>query len=65
MIRSNKQIKCRICDQTIDRGACDNDYMIITEIDNKHIPIHKRTSYICTDCNNVVINSILNAIIHS
>ena len=45
-----KECKCYICSRHIDRGACDNDYVIVTHIDNRPSPIKKERSYICQYC---------------
>lgn len=43
------KIKCKICGAIIDRSDCNNQYMIITEVDNNSIPVTNTRYYICGD----------------
>jgi len=59
--RTNKQkeIKCYMCNEHIDRGACDNDYAVLTLINNRPIPIKKTRRYICSNCLALLSDSTL------
>ena len=65
MYRTHKMITCKICGEKIDRGACDNDYTILTEIDNRPEPISKKTSYICTGCSYKIRIAISDAVLEN
>ena len=53
--RTKKQeYKCYVCRERIDVGACDNNYIILTNVNNRPSPITKDRKYICQDCTTLV-----------
>ena len=56
--RNREKNNCYICGDHIDKSACDNQYLIITDVNCRTIPVTNKRFYICENCRQKVINKI-------
>jgi len=45
-----KKCNCFYCNEHIDRSSCNNNYAILTLVNNVAIPITNDRKYICKEC---------------